>query len=207
MTAFVRSVLSVTLSFVVVPMAFGQPPMDLSPAEMVKRADTDGDGKLSRDEFVKARIAMVERSFDRMDADGDGKLDEKEAEAGAQQMRSMLAGGQGGFRRPDGERPQRPAGARPQRPGDEPSPRPAGGAYGEEAFQRLDRDGDGRLSREEFDEGMARLRASMQAGSAAPRGPEGLGRPGRDRRGPEGGFRRPPRQDDKDGGAERPPVR
>lgn len=166
--------------------AVAQPPMDLSPAEMVKRADTDGDGMVSRDEFIKARTARLEETFTRLDANGDGKLDVQEAEAGAERLRSMPAGGREGFRRPDGPRPQRPDGERPQRP--------AGGAIGEEGFDRFDRDGNGTLSREEFADGMARMREFMQQrnGQGAPGGP---GRPDRGDRGPAEGFRRPPQQD------------
>ena len=190
---------------VAIPAAFAQPPMEFSAAEMVARADTDGDGKLSRDEFIKARTSGLEQNFARMDTDGDGKLDEKEVEAGTGQARAMAAGA--GFRRPPGQRPQRPEGERPRAAGEGRPQRPGEDAMAAQGFDRMDTDGDGKLSREEFLAGMARLRASMQPGGAGPRGPDGVGRPGRDRRGPEGGFRQPPRQDDKDGGAERPPAR
>jgi hypothetical protein len=155
--------------------------MESSPAEMVKWADTDGDGKVSREEFIKARTTALEQAFARMDTDGDGKLDEKEVEAGAAQARAMGPAGLGGFRRPDADRPQRPGGDRPQRPG----------AMAEQGFDRMDADGDGKLSKEEFAAGMKRLRELMQQGGAGRGGPR---RPGGDR-GPEQGFRRPPQQD------------
>ncbi len=41
------------------PEATAQPAGEPSPAEMVKRADTDGNGRLSLAEFVKARTAMM----------------------------------------------------------------------------------------------------------------------------------------------------
>ena len=171
----------VGLGCVPVAVAIAQPPIDFSPAEMVKRADADGDGKVSRDEFIKARTAGLEQAFARMDTDGDGKLDEKEVEAGAAQARAMGPAGFGGFRRPDADRPQRPGGDRPQRPG----------AMAEQGFDRMDADGDGKLSKEEFAAGMKRLRELMQQGGAGLGGPR---RPGGDR-GPEQGFRRPPQQD------------
>ena len=182
MTTTVTPSLAVILGIALATAAVAQPPMDFSPAEMLKRADTDGDGTVSRDEFIKARTARLEQTFERMDANGDGKLDEQEAEAGAEQMRAMMAGGRGGARRPDGARPQRPAGERPERPG--------AAAMGEQAFDRFDADGDGKLSREEFAEGMARMRQSMQGGA-----PVRPGRPDRGGRGPEEGFRKPPEQD------------
>jgi hypothetical protein len=83
MKCLVRLSLVVVLGCVPAAVAVAQPPMESSPAEMVKRADADGDGKVSRDEFIKARTTALEQAFARMDTDGDGKLDEKEAEAGA----------------------------------------------------------------------------------------------------------------------------
>jgi hypothetical protein len=136
---------------------------------------------VSREEFIKARTTALEQAFARMDTDGDGKLDEKEVEAGAAQARAMGPAGLGGFRRPDADRPQRPGGDRPQRPG----------AMAEQGFDRMDADGDGKLSKEEFAAGMKRLRELMQQGGAGLGGPR---RPGGDR-GPEQGFRRPPQQD------------
>ena len=171
----------VGLGCVPAAVAVAQPPMDSSPAEMVKRADADGDGKVSRDEFIKARTTALEQAFARMDTDGDGKLDEKEVESGAAQARAMGPAGLGGFRRPDADRPQRPGTDRPQRPG----------AMAEQGFDRMDADGDGKLSKEEFAAGMKRLRELMQQGGAGLGGPR---RPGGDR-GPEQGFRRPPQQD------------
>ena len=181
MNCLIRLSLVLVLGCVPAAVAVAQPPMEASPAEMVKRADTDGDGKVSRDEFIKARTTALEQAFARMDTDGDGKLDEKEVEAGAAQARAMGPAGLGGFRRPDADRPQRPGADRPQRPG----------AMAEQGFDRMDADGDGKLSKEEFAAGMKRLRELMQQGGAGLGGPR---RPGGDR-GPEQGFRRPPQQD------------
>ena len=183
MKCLIRLSLVVVLGCVPAAVAVAQPPMESSPAEMVKRADADGDGKVSRDEFIKARTTALEQAFARMDTDGDGKLDEKEVEAGAAQARAMGPAGLGGFRRPDADRPQRPGADRPQRPG--------AGAMAEQGFDRMDADGDGKLSTEEFATGMKRLRELMQQGGAGLGGPR---RPGGDR-GPEQGFRRPPQQD------------
>jgi hypothetical protein len=170
--------------------AFAQPPLNVSPGEMMKQADTDGDGKVSLDEFIKARTAVLEQVFARMDADGSGAIEQEEIEAAAERLRSMPAGagGRPGLRRPEGLRPQRPEGDGPRRPDGE---RPAAGAMAAGAFDRFDGDGDGRLSREEFEAGMARMREFLQR----QQGSGGLGRPAPGGGGPEEGFRRPPRQD------------
>lgn len=172
-------------------VAFAQPPLDQSPAAMLKRADTDGDGRVSLEEFIKSRTANLEGAFLRMDADGDGKLDEREAEAAAEQMRSMAAGARAGAL-PDARRDPRPDASRNQRPGRPGPQRPGANAFGEQAFDRLDADGDGKLSREEFAEGMARFREYMQGGGPRPGRagqPDGAGRGG------DEGFRKPPQQD------------
>jgi hypothetical protein len=184
MKCLVRLSLVVVLGCVPAAVAVAQPPMESSPAEMVKRADADGDGKVSRDEFIKARTIALEQAFTRMDTDGDGKLDEKEVEAGAAQARAMGPAGLGGFRRPDADRPQRPGADRPQRPG--------AGAMAEQGFDRMDADGDGKLSKDEFAAGMKRLRELMERAGPGIGGPR---RPGGGERGPEQGFRRPPQQD------------
>ena len=184
MTTTIRSFVVAIVWGTLAASVAAQPPAGASPAEMMKQADTDGDGKLSRDEFIKARTAALEAAFARLDADGDGKLDEKEVEAGAEQVRAMSAGGGAGFRRPAGQRPQRPDGARPQGPG--------AGAMADQGFDRMDSDGDGKLSREEFAAAMARMREFMQRGGPGRGGPR---RPDGSERGPEQGFRRPPQQD------------
>ena len=195
MTMTCRLFLATTLCWAFAQTADAQPPTNPSPAEMVKRADTDGDGKVSRDEFIKARTAALEELFARMDTDGDGKLDVPEAEAAAERLRSMAPGGREGFRRPEGMRSPRADEPRTQpSDGDRPQ-RPGGGAPGEQAFDRIDGDGDGKLSREEFTAGMARIREFMQRGGQGPGGPGGLGRPERGGGTPAEGFRKPPEQD------------
>ena len=77
---------------------------------------------------------------------------------------------------------------RPGRPGPQ---RPGAGAFGDQAFDRLDADGDGKLSREEFATGMARLREYMQGGGPRPNRP---GLPDGAGRGGDEGFRKPPEQ-------------
>lgn len=74
--------------------------------------DTNGDGKLSREELPERMAGLMER----LDTNGDGMLDKAELEAMAQRFQGR--GGEGG-RRPEGGRPEggRPEGGqRPSRP-------------------------------------------------------------------------------------------
>jgi Ca2+-binding EF-hand superfamily protein len=161
----------------------GPPVGARSPAEMIARADKDGDGRVSRKEFLETRTAEMETMFDRVDGNGDGFLDEGEVAGIAVRMR---AGAEG--QRPMVERLRRPVDA-PERSrvnGREEGVRPEGAPRAGEAFDRMDRDGNGSLSREEFTAGMERLREMMQRA--------GIGRP-EGRRGSDEGFRRPPQQD------------
>lgn len=64
--------------------------------ERLKRADANGDGKLSKEEAPE----MVRNNFDRLDGNGDGFLDEVEM----RQMAQRMMGGQG--KRPEGKRPK-----------------------------------------------------------------------------------------------------
>jgi Ca2+-binding EF-hand superfamily protein len=142
-------------------------------ADFLRRADADGDGKVTKAEFVKARTAELEEGFARIDADGDGILDEAEAERVVAMLRGAAGAGRESGRRPEGA-----------------SPRGAVGDDVDGPFQRLDRDGDGKLSREEFAVGMARMREMMQQRGGMLPG-QMAGRGG----GPAEGFRRPPEQD------------
>jgi collagen type III alpha len=65
--------------------------------ERLKRADANGDGKLSKEEAPE----RIKDNFDRLDANGDGFLDEAEMR---QMMQRMLGGGPG--KRPEGKRPK-----------------------------------------------------------------------------------------------------
>ncbi len=98
--------------------------------EFLKRADTNADGKISKEEFVEFSKKEAEERFAKIDANGDGSADEGEVSKIGEIMRNALrsrAGGEGqggpggqggGFRRPGGEggeggfrRPPAPEGA------------------------------------------------------------------------------------------------
>ena len=220
------------------PGGSGRPPEGRNPGDMLKRADKDSDGKVSKEEFIQSRAAEQEEAFARIDANKDGFIDEAEISQIAERMRAATGrggpdgmrrpegegmrrpeGGEGGFRRPpegdrpdgprpdgprpDGPRPDgpRPDGPRPDGPRPEGGPSPDRGAeFMQQAFGRMDQDGNGQLSREEFTQGMGRMREMMgRGGMNRGEGPDGARRPGMEGRGPgapgsEGGFRRPPPQ-------------
>jgi Ca2+-binding EF-hand superfamily protein len=206
------------------PQGGGDPAARL--AEFIKRADADADGKISKDEFANMGKKESDERFGRMDANSDGFVDQDEIGKISQMMRRGAEGqgmrrpdgspgGEGGFRRPpgsEGDRPKgpegagRPDGERPRgapegmRPGGEGGPR-GGGMLGDpkESFKRMDADGNGSVSEEEYIAATEKMREMMrsrggQPGQGGARRPEG-GPPG-GAPGGEGGFRRPPTEGD-----------
>lgn len=207
-------------------------------AEFIKRADTDSDGKISKEEFANMGRRESEDRFSKMDANKDGFVEQSEIANIAQNMRrgpdgqgmrrpggegGPPGGGEGGFRRPpggegspQGQRPEggRPEGGRPEggRPDGQGGPgmRPGGpggeggrsmGMFGDpkESFKRMDADGNGSVSEDEYIKATERLREMMrnrggQPGQPGMRRPGGEGGPGGP---PGGGFRLPPTEGDK----------
>lgn len=72
---------------------------------MIKMADTNKDGTVTRDEFM----AMSGQHFDKMDANHDGKLTKQERKAAHAKMKSMRRGGPGGQGDHSGHMPPPPA--------------------------------------------------------------------------------------------------
>ncbi|MDB5687985.1 MAG: h [Rhizorhabdus sp.] len=127
-------------------------------AEFIKKVDANGDGKITKDEFLAYSKKEAEERFAKMDANGDGVVDEAEIKAAAEKLRegggrrgegAAPGGGrraegagaaEGGFRRPptgeagkppaEGERPQPPASPEGRRPEGGPPPGREGGRPG-----------------------------------------------------------------------------
>jgi collagen type III alpha len=109
------------------PGPVGRPPFGFGGPDLFRALDTDSDGKLSKDELAKAVDALMKH-----DKNGDGQLTPDE-----------LAEGIRGPGRPgDGRFPPEAPGA----PGDGP------GRFVEGMIQRADKDGDGKLSKDEVPE-------------------------------------------------------
>jgi Ca2+-binding EF-hand superfamily protein len=94
-------------------------------AEFIKRADTDGDGKISKEEFVNSTKRESEDRFSKTDTNNDGVVDRAEIEEAGRKMREMggRPSGEGG---PNMHRPEGPDGGfrRPEGSGDGARPRP-----------------------------------------------------------------------------------
>lgn len=54
---------------------------------MMKEADTNKDGAISRDEFMTKHQEHANKMFEKLDANKDGKIDEAEHKAGREKMR------------------------------------------------------------------------------------------------------------------------
>ncbi|MEX2171849.1 MAG: EF-hand domain-containing protein [Pirellulales bacterium] len=124
-----------------------------------------------------------QRVLEKFDKDGDGKLNEEEREA-ARDARRDKEGPRGERRRGEGRRgpdgpdgPPRGEGRRGPGGPDGPPGGPRPPMDPEKMFERLDENGDGHLSLDEFRDGMKKLRP--------PRPPRGFGEGDR-RRGPGG---------------------
>ena len=58
-------------------------------AESKMKLDTDGDGKVSYEEYRASKEKSHERQFKKMDSNGDGFIDASEKQAQKDKMRSM----------------------------------------------------------------------------------------------------------------------
>ena len=179
--------------------------------EYLKRADANGDGKISQEEFQAAGRKESAERFAKIDSNGDGQLDETEMRQMAEKMRDgMRRAGLDGGRRPEGPRdggprPEagRPGGFNPaemfgrmDKSGDGSIDRDEFMDFSQSEakarFERADENGDGKISQDEMRQAFERARQMMRGpGEGAGRGPEGgaMRRPGGDA---PGGFRRPP---------------
>lgn len=124
-------------------------------AEMLKKFDKDGDGKLSEEERQAMREEMQKRGGERpsreemlkkFDKDGDGELNEEERQA----MREAMGG------RKDAPGGKGERGAKGEGSGNRPS--------FEEILAKYDADGDGKLNEEE----RKAARADREKGKKAP---------------------------------------
>lgn len=106
------------------------------PGPMLSQADKDGDGTISRDEFRNARAGH----FARMDRNSDGYLDEADRRTGTKAPQADT--------QTNAERPAR-EGVRHTHMHE----RMHKGMHHKAMLERLDTDGDGRLSKDEFVDG------------------------------------------------------
>jgi len=143
--------------------------------EFLKKIDTNGDGKISEEEFMAFEKIMSKEKFGKMDTNSDGFIDKAELEEAGRKMREARGSNRGpeggnGFRRPEGGdannkgfRPRgdkrdgpsasdSPSGPPPAEGGDR-GPRFGGGNMLADMLKQMDKDGDGVISKEEWNKG------------------------------------------------------
>jgi collagen type III alpha len=171
-------------------------PGGMNPEDIMRRlreADRDGDGKLSKDEAPE----RMRENFDRVDTNSDGFVDQQEL----RQMFAAMGGRPGGPGGPGGFDPQRMVDglfANADRDGDGKLSKEETPERMREGFDRIDADKDGSLSKDEVREAMARF--ARERGPGGPPGAPGEG----PRRRPEGGGDRPEGGERPEGGRRRP---
>jgi Ca2+-binding EF-hand superfamily protein len=85
-----KSLIPAALLVLAAPMGFAQT-SQANPGEAFLHAlDANGDGNVSRDEFVKPQMQNIERQFDYMDKNHDGKVDAGEADIFAKEMQKRI---------------------------------------------------------------------------------------------------------------------
>lgn len=56
----------------------------------LKTFDANGDGRVSKDEYMKPQVQQIEKQFNYMDKNKDGVVDEAEAQAFAKEMQQRM---------------------------------------------------------------------------------------------------------------------
>jgi Ca2+-binding EF-hand superfamily protein len=111
-----------------------------TPEDFIKHFDKNKDGVLTKDELPPA---LADR-FDMIDANGDGKLDRKEIAALLERLKARFENADTAKTKPAPEK------TKPADPATPPKEAPATSSRGNPAdFERLDKNADGRLSRDE----------------------------------------------------------
>ena len=123
-----------------------------------KKADTDGDGTLSKTEAEKG-MPRLARDFDAIDANKDGKVTQDEVRARMQARMAERHGGQDGKGGPAAGGGRGPGGD--AKSGDD--RREQGRQRFGQQFKKADIDGDGALSKTEAEKGMPRLARDFDA--------------------------------------------
>ena len=67
-----------------------QSPQQDPAAMFLKTFDANGDGKVSKNEFVQPQVQQIEKQFDYMDKNKDGAVDAAEAKAFGEEMQKRM---------------------------------------------------------------------------------------------------------------------
>ncbi len=81
---------TLALTLIVAVPVFAQQQMPDQGEIFLKTFDANGDGRVSKDEYVKPQIQQIEKQFDYLDKNKDGIVDADEAKAFAKEMQQRM---------------------------------------------------------------------------------------------------------------------
>lgn len=120
----------------------------------IAKYDKDADGKVAQTELDERSQQSAQFWFSRVDTDGDGSLDETEADAMIERFKSFRSSGGGSGGTPGGGRPEGTPEADANAGGGRPSGVGGSGSGGRFDMMQYDKDGDGKVTKEEAPEFM-----------------------------------------------------
>lgn len=85
---YILSILALAATVTMAPDAFAEG--GKHHGKHMKEIDANGDGVISRAEYMSARQKKMEEHFSRMDTDGDGNLTSEEMKAGRKEMHKRM---------------------------------------------------------------------------------------------------------------------
>ena len=81
---------TLALTLIVAAPVFAQKEMPDQGQVFLKTFDANGDGRVSKEEYMKPQVQQIEKQFDYLDKNKDGIVDTAEADAFAKEMQKRM---------------------------------------------------------------------------------------------------------------------